>query len=595
MCGQVIEYQTDIRLEKGRLVTEERYVIQIDSKDSDWLSDVSIHYQQGDKIDILEASIVNLQGKVLRSLEKKEITTRNYISGGAFFQDDWVQQFSLKWNQFPYRIVYHYRTVEDKYLYLCYWSPATRYNVSVKKADLSVSYPRELPVRIHHPKNQKSDSSIIKGQVVHKWHFVDLAPLKREAFAPAPFDLLPQIIVAPKQFFYGVEGSMESWATYGKWRAALNAGTNDLPQSEVLKVNQLIRGTTDKKEIIKRLYHYMQDNTRYINVSIDVGGLKSYPASYVSKNKYGDCKALTTFMKSLLQSAGIESYYAHVNGSDVPPVIYHEVPGPQFNHVILCVPIQKDTIWLENTNNSLPYNYLGTFTQGREALVSSDVGGTIVRTPAMLPSTVKTVKRYDFQIDNEGSGKASAALRLRGDEFENIRNFQVNETEENLKTALSESLPNGFQLVTWKIQQENRDTPEVELLMELEVTGQVRKLGTTLMLKPLSISLPGLEDPQRRKSPVVMAFPTDVEQITSYTLSFMDGYAVSLPQNGSLVTPFGSYEVAYRLDDDVVRVSRHLIVHKASIPVSDYAKFHAFYKGIKELDRLSGIAFNPKP
>lgn len=595
--GQVLEYRTDVRLEKGKLVTEYRYIIQINSKELDWLSNVSIPYNEGDKVEILEASIVGVDGKELRSLGKKEITARHNISEGSFFEDDWVLEFSLKWNQYPYRIAYHYRTIEERYLYLCRWLPVPYlYNVSVEKASLNVSHPRDFRVLIDHPKDQKGDSTLVKDQVVRTWHYENLAAGKREKYSPHASDLLPQIIVAPKSFVYGIPGSMDSWASYGKWQATLNVGTTDLPLYELQKIEKITKETSNKNEIIRRLYHYVQDNTRYINVAIDVGGLKSYPASYVSKNRYGDCKALTTFTKCLLKAAGIESYYAYLNGAEVPRAIRKEIPGPQFNHVVLCIPMGIDTIWLENTANFLPYNYLGTFTQDRDALLTTDTDSRIVRTPSLKPAQVKTIKSYEIEIDKEGVGKATANWLLRGDEFETIRSYQVNETEDNLRTVIEKGIAwSGCRLSKWTIRQESRDTPEIELALELDLTKQIRKLGNTLVIKPFQLSLPDWEDPPKRKNPVSLPYPTDIEQSMSYRLDFIREFKVSLPQDVHHETAFGSYLVTYYIENDVIRVVRKLVVSKGNIPLSNYEKFYSFFKGIQDFDRQSAIILEPNP
>ena len=55
------------------------------------------------------------------------------------------------------------------------------------------------------------------------------------------------------------------------------------PEKETSKINSLIKGIDDEKQKIRVLYHYLQDETRYINISLETGGLKPRRASYVAK------------------------------------------------------------------------------------------------------------------------------------------------------------------------------------------------------------------------------------------------------------------------------------------------------------------------
>jgi transglutaminase-like putative cysteine protease len=139
---------------------------------------------------------------------------------------------------------------------------------------------------------------------------------------------------------------MMSWKDFGKFVYSLKVGRDQLPDNIKQTVHQLADGLTDPKQKISRLYEYMQKNTRYVGIQLGIGGWQPFDAKYVATNGYGDCKALVNYMYSLLKEAGINSYYTLVRAGKYANYITTEFPSQQFNHVILCVPLQKDTVRL---------------------------------------------------------------------------------------------------------------------------------------------------------------------------------------------------------------------------------------------------------
>jgi hypothetical protein len=71
-----------------------------------------------------------------------------------------------------------------------------------------------------------------------------------------------------------------------------------------------------------------------------------------------------------------------------------DFPENGFNHVILCVPDQKDSVWLECTSSSNEFNELGTFTENRYALLITDEGGALVPTPKSYSSSNTLSSHY---------------------------------------------------------------------------------------------------------------------------------------------------------------------------------------------------------
>lgn len=591
--NEVIDYTTIIKAEKGKLVEEKFYLIQINNKQSDWISDISIPYS-GEKLEILEASILDVHGNVLRTLKKKEIITRSAISRGTFFEDSFTKEFALKWHEYPYRVRYSYRTTINQYLYVARWYPIIDSNVPTRKASLSVQIPLDYKVNLDFQEAFTYSADTLGNSCTLQWKISNVSPLSKEIFSPPFQESIPHVTIIPKEFTYGVNGSSESWASFGAWVNQLNQGLDLLLLSEQAVVDKLIAGVTDKKEITKILYHHLQDHTRYINVSIDLGGLKPYPASYVCTNKYGDCKALTIYMKALLKYAGIESFYTLVHAESNPVKIKPKLPGQQFNHVILSVPIAGDTLWLENTASHLPYNYLGTFTQNRPALMVSN-SSKLVKTPSLGLEDVLEKTTYNYTLNQDGEGTLAVAQDLRGDEFEYYRYFHHQRSEKEQLEAIKKGIKiKNYELLNWKIADNDRDFPQINLQLGLHVTNQLRRLGKSLVISPNPFELPKLQSADNRKELVRISYPLNKVDSITYQLDFISQYQTKLPQNISIESKYGQYLEHFQLTNNQLHITRSFQLFAGEYSKEEYPHFYAFIESVKESQKKSVIVLNPR-
>jgi transglutaminase-like putative cysteine protease len=190
-------------------------------------------------------------------------------------------------------------------------------------------------------------------------------------------------VLAPGQFeLLKYKGDMQSWKNIGLFIYKLNEGRDVLPEDKKATVKSLIEGEQDTYNKVQKLYAYMQQSTRYVANEYGIAGWQTFDAMNVATNGYGDCKGLTNYLKALLKEAGINSYVTLVYAGEDYYKIDEDFPANTFNHVILCVPQPKDTIWVECTSQQLPAGYLGSFTQGRKVLLTSEQGGFLCMTPS---------------------------------------------------------------------------------------------------------------------------------------------------------------------------------------------------------------------
>ncbi len=75
-------------------------------------------------------------------------------------------------------------------------------------------------------------------------------------------------------------------------------------------------------------------------MQLGIGGYKPIAAEKVFSVNYGDCKALSNYMKAMLEVAGIKSNLV-VIGNGMPSLNRNFASVNQANHMILCVPLEK--------------------------------------------------------------------------------------------------------------------------------------------------------------------------------------------------------------------------------------------------------------
>ena len=236
-------------------------------------------------------------------------------------------------------------------------------------------------------------------------------------------------------------GTADNWKDCGKWFYDLYKGRDEISDAEKPIIDTLLKGIVNNDERIEALYKYMQENTRYVAVFIGLGGYQPFHAKTVFETGYGDCKALSNYLHALLKYAGIESFSAAVSSGNYKESIFLDFPNfQQFDHIILCVPRKSDTLWLECTNQKIPFGFLGDFTDDRDVLLITEDGGKFAHTTRYdLKDNIRNC-RSEFTIDSTGTAFCSVATSYHGLQYDNISFLCSSNYEEQKKWLYSNYL-----------------------------------------------------------------------------------------------------------------------------------------------------------
>lgn len=263
--AELTSQKTDIVYKNGKLYKNISFEISILNREGEKYTRVSIPYSRLRKVSKVEAFLKDRDGKIIRALQKGDVTERSAISDGSLYEDFFVKEFTLRHNSYPYSISYSYLVQEDEFLQIINWIPVIDIGIPTREALLSVEVPHDYKIRFM---SQYCDDLSVDsaGSVVkYNWKtsFSDL--LKPEYFAPPVTLFLPSVMIVPEVFNYNLTGSFKSWSAYGDWHYNLLEGLSDLSSYEKNNILLIISGVSDTREKIRKLYNYLQDNTRYIS------------------------------------------------------------------------------------------------------------------------------------------------------------------------------------------------------------------------------------------------------------------------------------------------------------------------------------------
>lgn len=397
----------DIQNIHGCTYSEET-VISVLNSSMEELADVKVWYDENrDYIKSFNAWIYDADGKMVKHLGKQDGSEFSATPGYVLAGTSRVKYWDLKSLKAPYTIKYSCVKEISGTFQLPDWMPAKTAGISIQHASFHVNAGEGVSV------NYKATG--VLGNTFNSkkllWEINGFNAIRKNEYAPKYWTILPHVLLMAKEFeLYGYKGSSKTWNEIGVFMNALMKNRDELGTLNDPKLNDIIKSSVSEKEKVRLIYKYLQDNFRYVCITLGIGGWQPQEASFTMQKKYGDCKSLSMVMKAMLKKAGIESCLVLITaGNESRIELEPDFPHANFNHAILCVPLVNDTIWLECTSQTDPYNYLGSFTDNRRALMIFDGGARIVNTPDYneknnLSNTKATIK---LNADNIVSVSAS--------------------------------------------------------------------------------------------------------------------------------------------------------------------------------------------
>ncbi len=569
----------------NKAVISRKFAVTILDPAAAYIGDLLLDYGPEIKIKKISYNVYTKDGFLGKQIKKKEMDDFP-VSNEVIFSEIRRKYVYVRYNT-PYTVEYEYTISTNNLLQLPSWSPVTDFGVSLEKGVLLVEYPDDIPLKFkmlnynfNRVKNEKDNIAIYKFSVEN------FKAVPAQYMTPE-FYIFPAVMMTSIYFDYkGYKGNFKTWQDFGNWIYSLNQGRDELPEQTV---NEIREKTADLNDIekIKFVYNYVQNKTRYINIRFGLGDYQPLTAAQVDKLGYGDCKALTLYTQALLKAAGIKSYYALVKaGEDAQPIL-KDFPAQQFNHVILCVPLENDTVWLENTSKILPFNYLGTFTDNRWVLLIEKNNSKLVKTPVY--DSTDNIFNEQIEISNINHLQRSAIVDIKflfsGLFFEKNA-FFLQLPKSKLKRNLEEFLPyNDFDIENFSVKQV-RDKPQMEIKLKLYVRNLFKTSGPySFYPVPFHYYFPKtvLQD-TLQNYPVMLRRGFKISLNTIYNFGTDKADIKKLPPDMSFQNKVGSTDFSVLPDNNKILLQTGLSINPFFLKNSEKQYFYNLIKQYREIN-----------
>ncbi|MCU0467894.1 MAG: DUF3857 and transglutaminase domain-containing protein [Arcicella sp.] len=579
----------------GEATEKKHHVVTILDEQGLANASMTIFYSKLEKVNEFEGVLYDAKGEKVKKLKNDDIKDGSANGESTLFSDNRYKHGVFKYAIFPFTVEFNYETTHKNMLFYPSWFPQEdEENVTVESSFFKVKMPTGMELR-YKLLNGMSKPNVedVEGGKAYSWLVKGLKTYENEPYSPKWSHYGIGVLTAPTEFeTEGFRGNAKTWKELGEFDNLLAKNRDILPENVKQEVQKLVVGISDPMLKTQKIYEYLQAKTRYISIQLGIGGWQPFEAKQVAEKGYGDCKALSNYTKALLKSVGIESHYASIRGETNKREILVDFPSQQFNHVILCVPMKADTVWLECTSQDNPFGYLGSFTSDRYALLATPDGGKLVRTPTHKAIDNQQIRNVEVNLGDDGNATAESKTIFMGILHEDYAGIKTQLNPEDQKKALNKTvnIP-SFELNNFSIQEDKKRIPSATVKMSLAIRKCASRSGTRMFLSPNVMSAVNTVPPVSEKPRIneVELRNTFIETDTIHYVLPKNIQVEAKPEMVKFDNKFGSYQADVQIKDGKLVYIRRLVRHKGTFPATSYTELVDFYKKVTKADKMQVV------
>lgn len=557
------------------------------NKDGDDKAVAYIPYDKSRSISDIKVTIYDESGKKIKSYSKSDFGDYANNRQGVFYSDNRILVFSYTPAQYPYTIDFSYQSENKNTVFIPDFVPFYSTNTSLEDAQMKIINTSGIDLRTKiYPSKYNYTSVIESGNGNDKTYSYKNVPAIDDApLIPQPVKILPSVNFALTKFnLAGRQGTLNNWTDFGTWyyNNLVEPASVSTPSIKAEVAALQLQGSVEEK--VKKIYQYMQNKTRYIYVGLGIGGWLPMMPEEVHQKGYGDCKGLTNYMKTLLNEAGIPSYYCVINSSSSQVSFDPEFPTMGGNHAILMVPTEKGNIWLENTSQQTAFNHLGYSTTDRNVISVQKTGIELINTPTYTAEQNKEKQRLKIKIGEDNGITGEGSFSYTGNQYDyNLGFANLNPKEK------SDALKRRFDVLNFeKVEMKNfvndKDKAIITYDVDFKTNNYCKSAGSSLIFRAVPIYSDNIyKTEENRTLPFEIGQSFEDEYEIGFTIP--KGYKIDeTPNDITINSEFGYYKLSFVKNGEELKVLRKIQVNKGTYPKEKYNEYVGFRKKTINMD-----------
>lgn len=370
-----------------------------------------------------------------------------------------------------------------------------------------------------------------------------------------------------------------------QWYQSLIGKIKPSDNSELQQLTfEIIQGSKNDTEKAQSIFHWVQDNIRYIDIEDGWRGFIPFPAAEICQKRYGDCKDMTHLMYEMMNIADLNAEHAWIGTRELP-YKYNEIPSPAAdNHLILLLFIENDTLVLDATDSHTPFGVPTSFILGKEALFKNKDGkASIYKIPEY--SADNCIIKNEIVMESNGKNLfGSVTKNIESFELSTFQNYhgQANtDRDQYIKTYLELGANNV--IIKNEVLKDTNEQLKTTIDYDFELPNYILNFDITFIIN-LNLTKPfSTETLQLNR---ISTYEIEYKKGEDLTISFTlpEGKKVKkLPADVLIKTEFGMYSAIYRMDGDKVIYNRKVTVEKLDILPSEIPAWNNYIRQLNEI------------